>query len=230
MRGVTRFIGERFRPCAPLSFWRDARIGGAGRRPARSAWSPRAARRCMRYVWSEAVARRLDALGDDRAQSRRGRLAVCLYLGMAAILYFTQRSMMYFPETVHTDAGASRFAGSRGGDAECGRRRAHLAWHVAPRDDRPIVLYFHGNGGALRYRVERFRKLVRDGIGLRRARISRLWRLERHSDRSGPDRRRRGRLRLCRRALSGEADRCFGASCLAPALPSPWQRRNRSGA
>ena len=32
--------------------------------------------------------------------------------------------------------------------------------------DRPVILYFHGNGGALRYRVERFRKLIRDGIGL----------------------------------------------------------------
>ena len=28
------------------------------------------------------------------------------------------------------------------------------------------ILYFHGNGGALRYRVERFRKLIRDGVGL----------------------------------------------------------------
>src|SRR5262249_5392530 len=27
-------------------------------------------------------------------------------------------------------------------------------------------LYFHGNGGALRYRVDRFRRLITDGIGL----------------------------------------------------------------
>src|SRR5271169_888173 len=29
-------------------------------------------------------------------------VAILLYLGMAAILYFTQRSMMYFPETLRT--------------------------------------------------------------------------------------------------------------------------------
>jgi fermentation-respiration switch protein FrsA (DUF1100 family) len=36
----------------------------------------------------------------------------------------------------------------------------------APRDDKPVILYFHGNGGALRYRVDRFRKIIGDGIGL----------------------------------------------------------------
>ena len=29
-----------------------------------------------------------------------------------------------------------------------------------------MVLYFHGNGGALRYRLERFRALTADGTGL----------------------------------------------------------------
>ncbi len=35
-----------------------------------------------------------------------------------------------------------------------------IVWHVAPRGDQPVVLYFHGNGGALRYRVDRFRALT----------------------------------------------------------------------
>ncbi|MDO8534733.1 MAG: alpha/beta hydrolase, partial [Xanthobacteraceae bacterium] len=37
---------------------------------------------------------------------------------------------------------------------------------VPPRGDKPVVLYFHGNGGALWYRTERFRALVADGTGL----------------------------------------------------------------
>src|SRR5438874_2460898 len=41
-----------------------------------------------------------------------------------------------------------------------------IAWHVPPRGERPVVLYFHGNGGALRHRVERFRALTADGTGL----------------------------------------------------------------
>ena len=41
-----------------------------------------------------------------------------------------------------------------------------IAWHVPQRDDKPVVLYFHGNGGSLRYRVARFRALTADGTGL----------------------------------------------------------------
>jgi len=37
---------------------------------------------------------------------------------------------------------------------------------VPPRDDKPLVLYFHGNGGSLRYRVARFNALTADGTGL----------------------------------------------------------------
>ena len=35
-----------------------------------------------------------------------------------------------------------------------------IAWHVPPDDDGPVVLYFHGNGGALNLRADRFRRLM----------------------------------------------------------------------
>ena len=41
-----------------------------------------------------------------------------------------------------------------------------IVWHIPPRGDRPVWLYFHGNGGALRYRVDRFRELTAHGEGL----------------------------------------------------------------
>jgi hypothetical protein len=41
-----------------------------------------------------------------------------------------------------------------------------IAWYVPPRDGRPLVLYFHGNAGALQHRVDRFRALVAPGNGL----------------------------------------------------------------
>src|SRR5581483_10912089 len=40
------------------------------------------------------------------------------------------------------------------------------AWHVPPRDGKPVILYFHGNGGALPVRVDRFRKIIDAGVGL----------------------------------------------------------------
>jgi fermentation-respiration switch protein FrsA (DUF1100 family) len=38
-----------------------------------------------------------------------------------------------------------------------------ILWHVPPRDEQSIFLYFHGTGGSLRWRDERFRALISDG-------------------------------------------------------------------
>jgi hypothetical protein len=90
----------------------------------------------------------------------------CLYLGMTAMLYFAQRSMMYFPETVHTTPAQAGLPEAEEVTLTASDGQRLVAWHVAPHGDKPVILYFHGNGGALRYRVERFRTLIRDGVGL----------------------------------------------------------------
>jgi hypothetical protein len=41
-----------------------------------------------------------------------------------------------------------------------------IAWHVAPRGDRPVVLYFQGNAGGSNLRVDRFNRLTAEGNGL----------------------------------------------------------------
>ena len=41
-----------------------------------------------------------------------------------------------------------------------------IAWHVAPRDNKPVVIFLHGNGDILAWRVPRFRALTSDGTGL----------------------------------------------------------------
>ena len=94
-------------------------------------------------------------------------VAICLYLGMAAILYFRQRSMMYFPDPAHTTPAQAGLPEATEVTLTAADGEHCTAWHVPPRNSNlPVIVYFHGNGGALRYRVERFRKLVRDGIGL----------------------------------------------------------------
>jgi fermentation-respiration switch protein FrsA (DUF1100 family) len=45
-------------------------------------------------------------------------------------------------------------------------RERVIVWHVPPRADRPVVLYLHGNGGALMQRAGRFAALTADGTGL----------------------------------------------------------------
>jgi uncharacterized protein len=93
-------------------------------------------------------------------------IGLAVYLALVAVMYFAQRSLMYFPEsrrTAPTQAGLPE-AEEILLDTADGERV--IVWHIPPRGDRPVVLYFHGNGGALRYRVDRYRALTQDGTGL----------------------------------------------------------------
>ena len=88
------------------------------------------------------------------------------YLALAALMYVAQRGLMYFPEgfrTAPADAGLPE-AEEVMLDTPDGARV--IVWHVTPAADQPVWLYFHGNGGALRYRVDRFRQLTAQGEGL----------------------------------------------------------------
>jgi fermentation-respiration switch protein FrsA (DUF1100 family) len=88
------------------------------------------------------------------------------YVALVAVLYLTQRSLLYFPDT------------RRIRPADVGLRQAEelmlqtadgvrvSAWLVPPREHKPIIIYFQGNGGGLDLRAERFKKLTADGIGL----------------------------------------------------------------
>lgn len=91
---------------------------------------------------------------------------VCAYVGVAGVLYVTQRSLMYFPDTTHTTPAQAGLPEAEEVPLVAADGVHITAWHVAPKDQKPVILYFHGNGGALHYRVERFKKLIGDGIGL----------------------------------------------------------------
>jgi uncharacterized protein len=88
------------------------------------------------------------------------------YVGAVALLYVVQRALMYFPDAERTPPASAGLPEAQEIllDAADGERL--IAWHVPPRGDRPVVLYLHGNGGALSHRAERFRALTADGTGL----------------------------------------------------------------
>ena len=74
--------------------------------------------------------------------------------------------MMYFPDRAHSTPAQAGLSQAQEVELKAADGEYSLAWHIAPRGDRTVILYFHGNGGALRDRVERFGKLARDGFGL----------------------------------------------------------------
>jgi fermentation-respiration switch protein FrsA (DUF1100 family) len=95
-----------------------------------------------------------------------GVVAFALYVGLVATLYLTQRSLMYFPDTVPTTPAQAGLSEAQQVPLTASDGVQISAWYVAPQDDKPVIVYFHGNGGALRLGVPRFRKLIGSGIGL----------------------------------------------------------------
>jgi fermentation-respiration switch protein FrsA (DUF1100 family) len=95
-----------------------------------------------------------------------GLIALAAFGGLTALMYLTQRKLMYFPETARTPPAAAGFAAAEEIVLDTADGERVVAWHVPPRANSAVVLYFHGNGGALRYRVERFQRLTSDGTGL----------------------------------------------------------------
>jgi uncharacterized protein len=93
-------------------------------------------------------------------------IAVCLYVGFALVLYLTQRSLMYFPDTEHTTPAQAGLPEAEEVPLTTSDGTHITAWSVAAQENTPVIVYFHGNGGSLRLRAARFKKLVGAGIGL----------------------------------------------------------------
>jgi len=88
------------------------------------------------------------------------------YGAIVALAYFAQRSLMYFPDRPRTAPAAAGLPQAEEIELATSDGERVIVWHVAPRGERPVVLYFHGNGGSLAWRADRFRRIVADGTGL----------------------------------------------------------------
>jgi fermentation-respiration switch protein FrsA (DUF1100 family) len=93
-------------------------------------------------------------------------VGITAYLAIGALMFFAQRALMYFPERVRTAPAAAGLPQAQEVMLDTADGEKIIAWHVAPRGDKPVVIYFHGNGGSLRLRVDRFARLAADGVGL----------------------------------------------------------------
>ena len=93
-------------------------------------------------------------------------VAVGGYLALGALMFFAQRALMYFPDRQRSPPAAAGLPQAEEVVLETADGEKVIAWHVPPRSDKPVVLYFHGNGGALNLRVDRFQKITARGVGL----------------------------------------------------------------
>ena len=88
------------------------------------------------------------------------------YVGLLAVMYFAQRALMYFPDTTRWSLAELGLPQAQEAVLPTSDGEQVIVWHVPPRGEKPVVLYFQGNGGGLNLRANRFRRLVADGTGL----------------------------------------------------------------
>jgi fermentation-respiration switch protein FrsA (DUF1100 family) len=93
-------------------------------------------------------------------------VAVTSYVAVVALLYFGQRTIQYFPEAFRTTPAAAGLPQAEEITLDTADGERVIVWHIAPRGEQTVVLYLHGNGASLRWRVDRFRALTADGTGL----------------------------------------------------------------
>jgi uncharacterized protein len=91
---------------------------------------------------------------------------VAIYFLTIVCMTIFQRRLQYFPDRRLVDPAQ---AGMDGVDAlrlTTNDGETLVAWYVPAKDGHPLILYFHGNGGALGDRIPRFRALTASGYGL----------------------------------------------------------------
>lgn len=92
--------------------------------------------------------------------------AVCLYIVALAAVTLYQRKLLYFPNRFAVAPAAVGLSQAIVLKLKTSDGETLVAWHIAPAARMPLILYFHGNGGGLELRNERFQALTRTGYGL----------------------------------------------------------------
>lgn len=77
-----------------------------------------------------------------------------------------QRRLQYLPDRCLVDPTQGGMNGVEDLRLTTDDGETLVAWYVPAKDGHPLILYFHGNGGALLDRVPRFRALTASGYGL----------------------------------------------------------------
>lgn len=94
-------------------------------------------------------------------------VATLTYASTVAAAYYWQRSLMYFPDPARVRLPKAALPMVEEINLKTADGETIVGWTVPPKPGKPVILYFHGNGGNFAYgRIERFRELTSDGAGL----------------------------------------------------------------
>jgi uncharacterized protein len=90
-----------------------------------------------------------------------GAIYALVVVGLAVF----QRRFLYFPDRRLTHPDKAGMSGVEELRLLTDDGEMLVAWYLPPRGGHPLILYFHGNGGALVDRIPRFRMFAASGYG-----------------------------------------------------------------
>jgi uncharacterized protein len=93
-------------------------------------------------------------------------IAVCLYASVVVALFLLQRRLLFRPGPRRPELGELALFGVREVAVTTRDGLSLLSWYLPPPSGRPVILYFHGNGGHIGYRAERLRRFAGAGYGV----------------------------------------------------------------
>jgi len=88
------------------------------------------------------------------------------YAALLGGLFFFQRQLLYFPDKTRPGLAGLEQLGVREVVLSTEDGLSLLSWYLPGHPGRPVILYFHGNGGHLGHRVERMLRFAREGYGV----------------------------------------------------------------
>jgi fermentation-respiration switch protein FrsA (DUF1100 family) len=92
--------------------------------------------------------------------------AVAAYAALVGGLYLFQRQLLYFPDRNRPELFGLEQLGVREAMLSTEDGLSLLSWYLPGRPGRPVIAYFHGNGGHIGYRAERLLRFAREGYGV----------------------------------------------------------------
>jgi len=92
-------------------------------------------------------------------------LALALYAALVFTVYLFQRKLQYFPSPERIAPVQAGLANVEEIVLETPDGERLIAWYAAAAENKPTILYFHGNGAGLINRAERMGKYQAQGYG-----------------------------------------------------------------
>ncbi len=90
------------------------------------------------------------------------KIAVVVYISFCAVLFFMQRKLIYFPDKTRPlapeNAVIANVKTQDGLDLQ--------GWYFPSRDDRPVIVFFHGNAANIFLRLQKVNEYVAEGYGV----------------------------------------------------------------